>query len=129
MAILLKGLILPIGGVASGRVCACILRSGLVFHDEVLTKDLCASASKVKVNRLQTSVNRVHGRCVSVKVVNVNINVNFNVSVNTNVNVFVHTNIDVFVNTDVDVFFNVNVNVNVVFGGKYSGIWSKYRDK
>ena len=30
-AILLKGLILTIGGVASGRVCACSLRSRLVF--------------------------------------------------------------------------------------------------
>ena len=29
--ILLKGWILPIGGVASGRVCACSLRSRLVF--------------------------------------------------------------------------------------------------
>ena len=29
-AILLKGWILPIGGVASGRVCACSLRSRLV---------------------------------------------------------------------------------------------------
>ena len=29
--ILLKGLIFPIGGVASGRVCACSLRSRLVF--------------------------------------------------------------------------------------------------
>ena len=40
-------------------------------------------------------MNRVHGRCVSVKVVNVNINVN--VSVNTNVDVFVITNFVVFV--------------------------------
>ena len=32
-------------------------------------------------------MNRVHGRCVSVKVVNVNINVKVNVSVNTNVDV------------------------------------------
>ena len=31
MAILLKGLILPIDGVASGRVCACSLRSRLLF--------------------------------------------------------------------------------------------------
>ena len=31
MAILLHGWILPIGGVASGRVCACILRSRLVI--------------------------------------------------------------------------------------------------
>ena len=46
----------------------------------------------------KTSVNRVHGRCVSVKVVNVHINVNVNVSVNTNVDVFVNTNVDVFVN-------------------------------
>ena len=52
----------------------------------------------------QTSVNRVHGRCVSVKVVNININVNVNVSVNTNVDVFVNTNVDVFVNTNVDVW-------------------------
>ena len=29
--ILLKGMILPIGGVASGRVCACSLRSRLVY--------------------------------------------------------------------------------------------------
>jgi hypothetical protein len=29
--ILLKGWILPISGVASGRVCACSLRSRLVF--------------------------------------------------------------------------------------------------
>ena len=32
MVILLKGRILPIGGVASGRVCACSLRSRLVFE-------------------------------------------------------------------------------------------------
>ena len=32
-AILLKGWILPIGGVALGRVCACSLRSRLVFID------------------------------------------------------------------------------------------------
>ena len=31
-AILLKGWILPIGGAASGRVCACSLRSRLVFY-------------------------------------------------------------------------------------------------
>ena len=31
-AILLKGLIWPIGGVASGSVCACNLRSRLVFR-------------------------------------------------------------------------------------------------
>ena len=31
MAILVKGYILPIGGVASGRVCACSLRSRIVF--------------------------------------------------------------------------------------------------
>ena len=30
-AILLKGLIWPIGGVALGRVCACSLRNGLVL--------------------------------------------------------------------------------------------------
>ena len=30
-AILLKGKLLPIGGVASGRVCACSLHSRLVF--------------------------------------------------------------------------------------------------
>ena len=30
MAILVKGWILPIGGVESGRVCACSLRSRLV---------------------------------------------------------------------------------------------------
>ena len=66
---------------------------------------------------IRTSVNRVHGRCVSVKIVNVNIYVNVNVSVNTNVDVFVNTNFDVFVNTNVDVFVNTNfyvfVNTNV----------------
>ena len=30
-AILLKGLIWPTGGVASGRVCACRLRSRLIY--------------------------------------------------------------------------------------------------
>ena len=33
MPILLKGLIWPIGGVTSGRVCACSLQSRLVFED------------------------------------------------------------------------------------------------
>ena len=32
-AILLNGWVLPVGGVASGRVCACSLRSRLVFSD------------------------------------------------------------------------------------------------
>ena len=41
-------------------------------------------------------MNRVHGRCVIVSVVDVNIDVNNNVSVNTNVDVFVDTNDNVF---------------------------------
>ena len=44
---------------------------------------------------MKTSVNRVHGRCVSVKVFNVNINVDVNVKDNTNVDVFVNNNVDV----------------------------------
>ena len=35
MVILLKGLILHICGVASGRVCACSLRNGLVFTETI----------------------------------------------------------------------------------------------
>ena len=35
--VLLKGLILPIGGVALGRVCACSLLSRLVFTDIVFS--------------------------------------------------------------------------------------------
>ena len=72
-------------------------------------------------------MNRVHGRCVSVKVVNVNINFNVNVSVNTDVDVFDDTNVDAFVNTNVDVFVNanvnvnVNVNVNLIFSSEWSG--------
>ena len=38
-AILLKGWILPIGGVAWGRVCACSLRSRLVFKASALWAD------------------------------------------------------------------------------------------
>ena len=60
---------------------------------------------KPKVRR----VNRFHGRCVSVKVVNVKIYDTVNVSVNTNVDLFANTNVDVFVNTNVDVFVNPNV--------------------
>ena len=45
---------------------------------------------KISFVHTKTSVNRVHGRCVSVKIVNVNINVNVNVSVNTNVDVSVN---------------------------------------
>ena len=56
-----------------------------------------------------TSVNRAHGRCVSVKVVNNNVNV----GVNTNVDVFVNANVDIFVNTNVDEFVNTNVSVKV----------------
>ena len=72
-------------------------------------------------------MNRVHGRCVSVKVVNVDIIVNFNVSVNINVNVFVNTIVDKFLNVNVNVKVNVNVNgvfgaKTVIFGGKYSSI-------
>ena len=55
---------------------------------------------------LQTSVNRVDCRCISVKAVHVNIDVNVNVSVNTNVDAFVNTNVNVFVNKHVDVFVN-----------------------
>ena len=70
-------------------------------------------------------MNRVHGRCVSVKVVNVNINVD--VLVNTNVDVFVNTNIHVFVNVNVTVNVNVVLGAHtVIFGGKYRGILDKY---
>ena len=43
---------------------------------------------KFSALQLKTSVNRVHGRCVSVKGFNVNINVNVNVKDNTNFDVF-----------------------------------------
>ena len=74
----------------------------------------CKCLSGFSREGLKTSVNRVHGRCIIVKVVNVNINVNINVSVDTNVDVFVNINVDVFVkvnvsvNTSVDVFVNIN---------------------
>ena len=80
----------------------------LLVSDEGVCRKVPATTGLSK-----TSVNRVHGRCVSVKVVNVNINVNVNVSVNTNVDIFVNTNVDIFVNTNVDVFVNTNVDVIV----------------
>ena len=67
----------------------------LLVSDEGVCRKVPATTGLSK-----TSVNRVHGRCVSVKVVNVN------VSVNTNVDIFVNTNVDVFVNTNVDVIVN-----------------------
>ena len=92
-----------------------------------LEKGKCSYILRFGQKSEKTSVNRVHGRCVNVKVVNVNINVNVNVNVNKNVELFVNTNVDVFVNVNINVNVNVNVNVvfwanTVVFGGKYSGI-------
>ena len=40
VVILLYGLILPIGGVALGRVCVCSLRSRLVFELKQLCSDI-----------------------------------------------------------------------------------------
>ena len=52
MAILLNGLILPIGEVATGRVCACSLRSRLVFEYQENCLHVCFSSSFFVVKTL-----------------------------------------------------------------------------
>ena len=59
----------------------------------------------------KTSVNSVHGRCVSVDIVNghVNAQIYFNVNVNVIVNAIVNVNFNFNI---IYFYFNINVNVN-----------------
>ena len=52
-AILLKGFIWPIGGVASGRVCACNLRSRLVFRKNLIYPPKTQVLANLKTSPLQ----------------------------------------------------------------------------
>ena len=51
MAILVKGYILPIGGVAPGRVCACSLRSRLVSSFTLIQVGEGGVKEKKRINR------------------------------------------------------------------------------